>query len=707
MHNRKAILGICVLLTAATLATFGRTVRYDFVKYDDNVYVYDNPHVAAGLSPRAVAWAFTEPHGGNWHPLTTLSHMLDCQLYGLWPGGHHLTNVLLHAATSVLLFLVLRRMTGSLWSSACVAAVFALHPLRAESVAWISERKDVLSGLFFMLTLAAYVRYATRPFRSSRYLLVVFVYALGLLAKPMLVSVPFVLLLLDYWPLGRLRLPGMDASVTAAAGRLPNAAHGAARLLAEKIPLLLLAAGSCVVTACVQREAIAHVVRVALPWRIANALVAYVAYLGKFFWPVNLAVLYPHPQTDLPAWEIVGAVLVLAAISVLTVACRGKRAYLPVGWLWYLGMLVPVIGLVQVGRQAMADRYTYLPQIGLCLALTWTAADLLRDYCPARTARIVGGAAGVLLIEVLMAHALVQTAHWRNSRVLWSHTLACTVGNAVAHNDLGQVCAAEDQPAEALDHYRQALEIDPRYAQAHSNLGSVLQQQGRVADALTHFGIALDIDPQLASAHNNSGVALRSLGRNPEALAEYRRALRIKADFAEAQYNLGDLLLATGQFDEAVVHLQQAVAIRPTLAPAHNDLARAWYRQKKFSESRAQWREFLRLQQETLRLRPASVTVLLQTAYVLATCPDDSIRDPAQALKLARQAIELTGRATPTALDTLAVAQAAAGQPAEALRSAEQALALATAQNLTALIDRLRARIRLYRTGAAYRDGSP
>jgi hypothetical protein len=227
MHNRKAMLGICVLLTAATLATFGRTVRYDFVKYDDNVYVYDNSHVAAGLSPRAVAWAFTEPHGGNWHPLTTLSHMLDCQLYGLWPGGHHLTNVLLHAATSVLLFVVLRSMTGRLWSSACVAAVFALHPLRAESVAWISERKDVLSGLFFMLTLAAYVRYATRPFRGSPYLLVVFVYALGLLAKPMLVSVPFVLLLLDYWPLGWLGGGGADTPATAA-GWLPNAAHGAA-----------------------------------------------------------------------------------------------------------------------------------------------------------------------------------------------------------------------------------------------------------------------------------------------------------------------------------------------------------------------------------------------------------------------------------------------------------------------------------------------
>ena len=363
-RNTYTVAAVCGFLLLAVALVFGQTVRHDFVNYDDNAYVYENPQVAGGLTAHGIAWAFTSFHVSNWHPLTWLSHMLDCQFYGLHAGGHHLTNVLLHAATAILLFLVLRRMTGDLWPSAFVAAVFAIHPLRAESVAWVAERKDVLSGLFFMLTLGAYAGYARRPFSLGRYLTVVLLFALGLMAKPMLVTLPFVLLLLDYWPLGRIgphRRTGISSF---------------RRVVVEKIPLLALTAASCVATVIAQGTAVIAIDVIPLPSRIANALVSYVAYMGQLFYPAGLAVLYPHPEGGLPIWKVAASSLVLAGISAAALVWRRRFPYLFVGWFWYVGMLVPVIGLVQVGLHAMADRYTYLPQIGLCIAVTWGVAQL-------------------------------------------------------------------------------------------------------------------------------------------------------------------------------------------------------------------------------------------------------------------------------------------------------------------------------------------
>ena len=362
--GRTSLLAVCGLLLLAVIAVFGQTASHDFVNFDDNDYVYENRHVRGGLTGEGTAWAITAYHAGNWHPLTWLSHMLDCQLYGLKPGGHHLTNVLLHAAAAVLLFLALRRMTGALWPSAWVAAVFAIHPLRVESVAWVAERKDVLSGLFFMLTLWFYARYAERPASWGRYLLVVASFALGLTAKPMLVTLPFVLLLLDYWPLGRLR------------------SHLRLRTGSSPPPLdrredPLVGSGCGFVPGNARRPAQDHAVAWSnwpFPGRVANAAVAYVAYLGKMFYPAGLAVLYPLPKGPPPAWEVVAAVAVLLAISTAVFVARRKCPYLLFGWLWYLGTLVPVIGLVQVGNQAMADRYTYLTQIGLYAAIAWGAA---------------------------------------------------------------------------------------------------------------------------------------------------------------------------------------------------------------------------------------------------------------------------------------------------------------------------------------------
>ncbi len=421
MKTSKAVLAVSCFLVVAVLAVFGRTVvqKYPFIDFDDGEYVYENSHVTGGLSLGEAGWAFTHFSASNWHPLTWLSHMLDCQIYhrsdqpyqqAAW--GHHLTNVLLHAGAAVLLFLALWRLTVAVWPSALVAALFAIHPLRVESVAWISERKDVLSGLFFMLTLLAYAGYARRP-SVLRCFWVVLAYALGLLAKPMLVTLPFVLLLLDYWPLGRLA--------------------GWRRCFAEKIPLFVLAAASCVVTVLAQRGVIAAVERLSFQDRAANALVSLVAYLGKFLWPTNLAIFYPHPQASLESWKVVGALALLAAVTAVAAVWRRKYPHLIVGWLWYLGMLVPVIGLVQVGGQAMADRYTYLPNIGLGIALAWSLAVLVARRPALRTAAVFASAAAIV---VLMAWAWRQTGFWRDSEDLWRRAVDCTERNSIAHNSL-------------------------------------------------------------------------------------------------------------------------------------------------------------------------------------------------------------------------------------------------------------------------------
>ena len=437
-RNRRLATAVCGLLLLMVAIVFARTVQCDFVNFDDNAYVYNNPQVAHGLTGESIAWSFTAFHSCNWHPLTWLSHALDCQLYGTQhPGLHHLTNVLLHAAVAILLFLVLWRMTGSLWPSAFVAAVFAVHPLRVESVAWVSERKDMLSGLFFMLTLGAYLHYVRHPFSWARYLLVIVMFALGLLAKPMLVTLPFVLLLLDYWPLGRITSRGWGGSCTATPGATvqlsPQLKRGRQEclphLIAEKLPLLLLAGAECMATSAAQQKALVPVDIVPISSRIANAVVSYVAYLGQFFYPVGLSAFYPHPQDSLPMWKIAVAATVLIGISLAVVLAWRRIPCLFVGWFWYVGMLVPVIGVVQVGSQAMADRYTYLPQIGLCIAVTWSAAAVGQIFLSAKKnagyRRWAGGVASALVLAALMACASQQTTFWQNSETLWTRAVAC------------------------------------------------------------------------------------------------------------------------------------------------------------------------------------------------------------------------------------------------------------------------------------------
>ena len=536
-HNNYTAAVVCLFLLLAVVLVFGRTVGHEFVNYDDDQYVYENPRVSGGLTVDGIAWAFTAIHSSNWHPLTWLSHMLDCQLYGLHPGGHHLTNVLLHAAVVILLFLVLWRMTGFLWRSAFVAAVFAVHPLRVESVAWIAERKDVLSGLFFMLTMGAYVRYTRRPFSLGRYLTVAVLFGLGLMAKPMLVTLPFVLLLLDYWPLGRMKPAAMEQTAAGGFFSFPR------RVFVEKLPLLALAAASCAATIFAQSEAVVPVDFIPMSSRIANAFVSYMAYIGKLFYPVGLAVFYPHPMNDLPIWKVVASILALTGISAEAFVWRRRFPYLFVGWFWYVGMMVPVIGLVQVGEHSMADRYTYLPQIGLCLSVTWGVAQLATSR---RYRHWVCGVASSLVVLVLMGSGWLQTSYWRDGETLWTHALAGTSNNYYAHISLGKILAWRGETDEAIVHFKKTLEIEPDLAEAHSNLAAALAKIGQIDEAIAHFQKALEIKPDNAEVQNILGTVLADRGQIDEAVAHFKKALEIKPDFDYARHNLDRALMLRG-----------------------------------------------------------------------------------------------------------------------------------------------------------------
>ena len=599
---RWRVLAICSLLLLAVGLVFGQTIRHEFVNYDDGEYVYENPPVAHGLTAQGIAWAFTHSHSANWHPLTWISLMLDCQFYGLNAGGYHLTNVLLHAATAVLLFLVLRAMTGRMWPSALAAALFAVHPLRVESVAWVTERKDVLSGLFFVLTLGAYVGYVRHRFSWVRYLAVMVVFALGLMAKPLLVTLPFVLLLLDYWPLRRMSdgpllnrmSPHGNGGAFAGDASFSKTELGRFsfpwRLVLEKVPLLALVLISCVLTVWAQREALESIEHFPLWWRMGNAAVSYVVYLGQFFCPLGLAVLYPRLDLDLPLWKVFGAVLVLMAITVAVVLWRRRCPYLLIGWFWYLGMLVPVIGLVQVGCAAVADRFTYLPQIGLCIALVWGVADLCRSWAYRHS---VCGISGTLVLAILLGCAWRQTSFWCDSETLWTHALACTSQKYAAHNNLGNALANRRRFDEAMAQYQKALEVKPSDAETHNNLGVALAGRGQFHAALSHYRRAVEINPNFAEARNNLGFILARLGRFQEAPICYRQALTTRPNFSEVRGNLGIALAALGQFDEAIAQYQQALEIKPRYAEVHNNLGLALQARGRMDEAMTHFQQAL------------------------------------------------------------------------------------------------------------------
>ena len=569
--------GVCICLAVLTCIVFGQTLWHDFINYDDPRYVYENTKITSGLSIAGIGWAFTHIHSENWHPLTTISHMLDCQLYGLKAGGHHFTNFLLHTIAAILLFLALQCMTGALWRSAFVAAVFAIHPLHVESVAWVAERKDVLSGVFFMLTLLAYVHYA-RARSIGRYLLVALAYALGLMSKPMLVTVPFVLLLLDYWPLGRIRGQKSDVS----------GHENLAMLVVEKIPLVGLSAVSSVVTFLAQRGAVGWTEQLPVLARINNAVVTYVVYAWQMLWPVKLAVFYPHPENRLPLSEIILALAILIAATAAAFAFRKKGPYLVTGWLWYLGMLVPVIGLVQVGWQGHADRYTYLPQIGLYVLLTWAVADLTARW---RRQREILSASAAVIISVLSWRAWIQTSYWRDSETLFTHALAVTSNNDVAENNLGIVFLRKGNLDEAISLLQAAVDLRPENSPAHENLAKALLQKGQVADALVHYRKLLELQPDNIEVHNIVGTVLIQQGRIREGVEEWQKVLTIQPDNGNAISNLA-WVFATSPDDslrdgaKAVQLAEQALRISGGRIPIiFRTLAAAYAENDRFSEA--------------------------------------------------------------------------------------------------------------------------
>ena len=621
--NKYWPLCIYLALSLTTLAVYLPVRNHDFIDFDDYLYVTDNSNVQAGLTWHGIKWAFTTTQAYNWHPLTWISHMLDCQLYGLNPAGHHFTNVLFHIINTLFLFMLLRLLTGSLWRSAFVAALFALHPLHVESVAWVSERKDVLSTFFWMLTIWCYIRYVHRPCFAN-YLPIALALALGLMAKQMLVTLPLVLLLLDYWPLQRFTWPGQNQNTC-------ECSFGAAsfsRCFLEKLPLLTLSAVASVIVFLVQSEAglVKDTIDIPVVYRLGNTLVAYAKYIIKMFWPVNLGILYPHPRANLSLWRVIVAACFLISVFIEAIwSCR-TRKWLIVGWLWYLGTLVPVIGIVQVGVQAMADRYTYIPFIGLFIIIAWGAVDIVGKL---RCAKIVLTTVAVIVLSGSMALTSLQLPHWKNTVTLYKHTAAVIPNNdllsynlgwalmyrgkygeaiepfaetlritpdfAGAHNNLGYVLAQQDKIDEAITHYELELQIKPDNVRAHVNLGEALAQQGKLNEAIEHFTEALQIEPDFINAHNDLGKAYLHQDRPDEAIVHFIEALRIRPDFAEAYCNLGTALTQQGKLNKAIIHFIEALRIEPNFTEAHYNLGIIFIQQGRFDLAITHLTETLRI----------------------------------------------------------------------------------------------------------------
>lgn len=683
------LLFVCFGLVSITWAVFGQTLRHDFVNLDDHTYVYENPLITQGVTADGLISAFTHSHARNWHPLTTISHMVDCQLYGLQAGWHHFTNVVLHTLAVLLLFLVLKQMTGAFWQSAFVASLFAIHPLHVESVAWVSERKDVLSAVFFMLTLGTYVHYVRKP-SLGRYLFVVLLFGFGLMSKPMLVTLPFVLLLLDCWPLGRIR------------GQRSEVGSRLRRLITEKIPFFTLSACSCAATLLVQIYSTERIEQLPFIWRLNTAAVSYVAYIWQMFWPARLAAFYPHPNDQLPLWQIFLAFAFLISVSFLAILWIKKRPYVFTGWFWYVGMLVPVIGLIEAGEQARADRYTYLPQIGLYVLITWGVADLVEtmtrrkfDKRFATSApptgpsgsrniqsngaeyhgyKVLCAATATAIIVVLSWCAFVQASYWKNSETLWNHTLAVTSNNGVAHNNLGHLLLRRNELDSAISHFEAALEIRSRTTAAHYDLGGALIE-------------------------NNLGTALARKGRLTEATSHYDKAIELRPDYGDPYFNLGSVLFQQGRTDEAIAQWQKALATQPNDAGFHTALGSAFLKKGFHKDAIAEY-------EHATEIFPRDLVARNNLAWLLATSSDSSVRDGKRAIELAEQTAQLSNGKDANYLRTLAAAYSEVGRFSEAIAVTQQAAGLATRQGKADVVDRLKKDLVQYQEQVPLREVS-
>ena len=585
--DKYRALCIYLILALTILVVFWQVRNHDFVNYDDPIYVYRNQNIQSGITLDSIKWAFTTGHAGNWHPLTWLSHMLDWQLFGSDAGWHHLTSLFLHIANALLLFAVLRRMTRALWRSAFVAALFALHPLHVESVAWVAERKDVLSTLFWMLTMAAYLRYVKRPC-ISRYCLVVASLAMGLMAKPMLVTLPFVLLLIDYWPLDRIQLGGQNHRKARPSTKLP-----AGRLIVEKIPLFVLILASSIITFVVQQKggAMHEGERFSFTVRAANASISYLTYITKMVWPARLTMFYPHPGDSVSISYAAFSAVVLVVITIGVIRYARSRRYLPVGWFWYMGTLVPVIGLVQVGHQAMSDRYSYVPLSGLFIIIAWGLPELLEKW---RYRKYALPASALMVMITLAVCSHFQQRYWKNSITLCEHALAVTENNYKAHFCMTELLREQGRFEEAIWHNSESVRIKPDYLEAINGLGLSFYDVGRIDEAITCYRKALEINPKLAAAHVNLGVALVRKGNFAEAVWHYNQALK-EVDLVLVHRNLGYALFKLNRYSEAVREYRKVLRVLPYNPDVHNRIGVALFRDGKVDEAIAHIKEALRL----------------------------------------------------------------------------------------------------------------
>ncbi|MGO9139741.1 MAG: tetratricopeptide repeat protein [Syntrophales bacterium] len=698
MHKLKPIhrdLVISFFLVLITAAVFWQVSGFDFVRYDDDKYVTENRHVQAGLTRGDITWAFVSVYANNWHPLTWLSHMLDYQLFAGNPAGHHVTNLFFHIINTLLLFFVLKRMTDLPWRSALVAALFAIHPLHIESVAWVAERKDVLSTFFFMLTLWAYVRYVERP-GIYRYLPILLFFTLGLMSKPMLVTLPFVLLLLDFWPLRRLHLEGSlfkpGGSELKAAGE-ESEKRSVEELIIEKSPFFILSSASICVTFYAQWYGIAPLESMPFSTRMSNAFVSYISYVGKMIWPQDLAVFYPYPES-IPLWQVGGAVLLIILITAAAVRLRERYPYAIVGWLWYLGTLVPVIGLVQVGYQSMADRYTYLPMIGLFVAIAWTAPDLLAHW---RFHRVALTGLAMCVIAALMTASLFQIRYWQNSMTLFTRALSVTKNNFVIETNMGALLAEQGKFGEAIAYYQDALRIRPDDFEARYNLANALARQGKLEEAVSLYAMILQTQPDVAAVHNNMGIALSQLGRTNEAVDHFREAIRVKPDFqdagsnlekmligqaktkktvpekvamqpadpssAEGQLRMGLSLFQEGKADEAIPKLEEALRLNPKLVAAHISLGLIMAQKHNLDQAIEHFRKALKIKPDI-----AEVHNSLGVALTYKGALDEAVEHFETALKINPKFAK--------AHNSLAVALAQKGKTDEAIGHLRKALQL-------------------------------
>jgi protein O-mannosyl-transferase len=695
---------VCAALALGTLILYAPVLNFDFVNFDDPHYVIDNFHLRGGLGWHGLAWSFKMGYDSNWIPLVWLSYMLDYQCYALNPAGYHASNVLLHTANAVLLFLILKRMTGAFWRSAMVAALFAWHPAHVESVAWISERKDVLSTLFWMLTIWAYLNYAGKG-GAGRYFLVLLLFALGLMAKSMLVTLPFVLWLLDGWPLRRFQSKTPARKTTPPDLTCP--AKTPRQLILEKAPMLLLAAGCSLLTVVMQNRAgtIAVAAQFPLASRLQNALVSYCLYMEKLIWPVNLSFIYLL-RTAWPWGGVVAAIVVLAAISTGAVCLRKRCPYLMLGWLWYLGTLVPVIGLVQVGTQGMADRYTYIPSIGLFIMICWGVFDLVQfgarvldqQILKNRNQWVPGGFCLATLVLCGLATSN-QLQYWRDGGALCSRAIALDPNNFLARVSYGVYLLNRGLVLEARLEFQKAVQISPQYSLARAFHGVVLRRVGELDAAAAELRIAVELNPADIAAQTALGAVFLDQNLPAEAAAKFALALHNEPDDPNTHYLMGKALAMQGRLDEAGEQFSEALRLQPQLPDAHYQLGVVLSMQHKTTEAVAHYRMALNLQS-------AMLDALNNLAWILATDPHAEIRNGAEAVRLARRACALTQDSRPLLLGTLAAAYAEAGQFDEAIASAQKAHDLAVAQGRSRVAAKNLELLELFRSHHAYHEKS-